>query len=361
MMTTPVDESTPTLDRISSEDLVEVPPVFARDLAGFSSDLPDSQHYHVFQRLKLLDNRFDLFDPYWAEIITAEEFLAASDFYDIEREVAHALRAGRTSYAKIIQDGVLARIRLYLDNYEPVDIEGTDRSERSLDTAEPIIVGELHCPHIEGVTATFENKIEQSEKIGIEVSAAGLGGGGWAHERLHASTASFTIAAPECKLICAHLRGHYVIWEHIDTKDQIVLTNVTGIHSLFLESLTGAPAYKETHLCEDPSNFARCLRELQSGVSVAKNLMNNLPLPRTSGVVGPNTVGEEWTTSREYTGRWGSTIARGNASLSAGASYTSRFVRTIKVTEALPYGFHYISRYRSARELPQQWVAQRIL
>ena len=360
-MTTPVDESTPTLDRISSHDLLEVPPVLSGDLSGFSSDLPDTQHYHVFERLKLLDNRFDLFDPYWAEIITAEEFLAASDFYDIEREDAHAFRTGRTSYAKIIQDGLFARIRLYLDNYEPVDIEGTHRDERSLDTAEPIIVGELHCPHIEGVTATFENRIERNEKIAIEVSAAGLGGGGWARERLHASTASFTIAAPECKLICAHLRGHYVIWEHIDTKDRIVLTNVTGIHKLFLQSLTGAAAYKETHLCEDPANFARCLRELQSGVSVAKNLMDNLPLPSTPGAVGPYAAMEEWTISREYTGRWGSGIAAGSASLSAGASYTSRFAQTIKVTAQLPYGFHYISRYRSARELPQQWVAQRIL
>jgi hypothetical protein len=360
-MTTPVDESTPTLDRISPHDLVEIPPVFSGDPSGFSSDLPDTQHYHVFQRLKLLDDRFDLFDPYWAEIITAEEFIAASDYYGLEREDAHALRAGRTSYAKIIQDGVFARMRLYLDNYEPVDIEGTHQDQRSLDTAEPIIVGELHCPHIEGVTATFENKIERSEKVGVEVAAAGLGGGGWTRERLHASTASFTIAAPECKLICAHLRGHYVIWEHIDTKDHIVLTNVTGIHGLFLQSLTGAADYKETHLCEDPANFARCFRELQSGVSIAKNLMNNLPLPRTPGVVGPAPVTEEWTSSREYTGHWGSKIAAGSASLSAGASYTSRFVRTIKVTAQLPYGFHYISRYRSARELPQQWVAQPIL
>jgi hypothetical protein len=178
---------------------------------------------------------------------------------------------------------------------------------------------------------------------------------------LHASTSSFTIAAPECKLICAHLRGHYVIWEHIDTKERIVLTNVTGIHKLFLQSLTGVAAYKETHLCEDPANFDRCFKELHSGVSTAKNLMENLPLPRTPGAVDPYEDTEEWTISREYTGNWGSEIVTGDAPLSVGASYTSRFVRTIKVTAHLPYGFHYISRYRSARELPQQWVAQRIV
>jgi hypothetical protein len=360
-MSSPVDEGMPTLDRISPYDLVELPPVFSDDLPGFSSDLPDTQRYHVFQRLKLLGDSFDLFDPYWAEIITVREFIAASDYYGIEREVAHALRESRTSYAKVIADGLFNRLRLYAANYEPVDIEGTHTDRRSLDTAEPIIVGELHCPHVNGVTATFENTIQRSEKLAVEVSAAGLGGGGWSRERLHASTASFTIAAPDCTLICAHLRGHYVIWEHIDTKDRIVLTNVTGIHKLFLQSLAAAGVYKETHLCEDPANYARCFKELQSGMSSAKNLMENLPLPRTPGVVGPYVDTEEWTISREYTGHWGAEIATGGPSLSAGATYTSRFVRTIKVTAQLPYGFHYISRYRSAHELPQQWVAQRIV
>ncbi|HEY2896320.1 MAG TPA: hypothetical protein VGJ12_04220 [Gemmatimonadaceae bacterium] len=359
-MSTPVDESTPTLDRSSSFDLVEVPPMFSGDLSGFSSDLPDTQRYHVFQRLKLLSERFDPFDPYWAEIITAEELIAASDYYDLEREAAHALRSGRTSYAKIIKDGIFARLRAYFEDYDTVDLEGTGTVEHSLDTAEPIIVGELHCPHVDGATATFENKIERSEKLGVEVTAAGLGGGGRAWERLHASTARFSIAAPECKLICAHLRGHYVIWEQRDTKERIVLTNVTGVHKLFLDSLTGSAAYRETHLCEDPANFARCLNELDSGVSVAKDLMDSLPLAQTPGTEGPYESEEEWTIAREYTGRWGSQISVGGGSLGAGATYTSRFVRTIKMTAKLPYGFHYISRYRSARELPQQWTAQRL-
>lgn len=359
-MSTPVDEGTPTIDRTSPFDIVEIPPVFSDDLPGNWSDLPETQQYHVFQRLKLFAEHFDLRDPYWAEIITVRELIAASDYYGVEREVAHALRTGRTSYANVIQDGLFIRLSLYAQNYEPVDIEGTSTGERSLDTAEPIIVGELHCPHVDGAVATFENTFARTEKLGLEVSAAGLGGGGWTRERLHASTASFSIAAPECKIICAHLRGHYVIWEHIDTKERIVLTNVTGIHKLFLQSLTGAAAFKETHLCEDPANFARCFKELQSGVSVAKNLMENLPLPRTPGAVDPYEDTEEWTISREYTGNWGLEIATGGPSLSAGATYTSRFVRTIKVTAKLPYGFHYISRYRSARELPQQWVAQRI-
>jgi hypothetical protein len=287
-MSTPVDEGTPTLDRTSPYDLVELPPVFSDDLPGFSSDLPETQRYHVFQRLKLLGQTFDLFDPYWAEIITVQELIAASDYYGIEREVAHALRESRSSYTKVIKDGLFKRLLRYVQNYEPVDVEGTDTDRRSLDTAQPIIVGELHCPHIKGITATFENKLEQSEKLGIEVTAAGFGGGGGTRERLFTSTASFTIEAPHCKLICAHLRGHYVIWEHLDTKERMVLTNVTGIHGLFLESLTGAPGYEDSHLCEYEDNYSRCFKELNSGVSATKELMEWLPLARTPGAKDPH-------------------------------------------------------------------------
>jgi hypothetical protein len=140
----------------------------------------------------------------------------------------------------------------------------------------------------------------------------------------------------------------------------MILTNVTGIHKLFLQSLTDVAAYKETHLCGDPANFARCWKELNSGVSTAKDLMESLPLGLTPGTVEPYEDEDEWTSSREYTGSWGSEIILGDASLSASVTYTSRFVRTIKVVAKLPYGFHYISRYRSARELPQQWAAQRL-
>jgi len=360
-MTTPVDEEMPTIDRISPDDLLEVPPVFSGDLAGFSSDLPETQEYHVFQRLKLFGESFDALDPYWAEIMTAQEFIAASDYYGVEREVAHALRTGRTSYARVIKDGLIARMGMYLRNYEPVDVEGTNTDKRSLDTAEPIIVGELHCPHIKGVTATFENKLEQSEKLGIEVTAAGFGGGGGTRERLYTSTASFTIEAPHCKLICAHLRGHYVIWEHLDTKERMVLTNVTGIHGLFLESLTGAPGYEDSHLCEDEDNYARCYKELNSGVSTTKELMELIPLKRTPGARDPSPRTDEWSTAREYTGNWGLKLGEKESSPGAGVTYTARFVRTITISLDLLYGFNYIMRYRSPRELPQQWVARRIV
>ena len=359
-MSTPVDEEMPTMDRISHKDLWEIPPVLTGHLAGFSSDLPETQKYHVFQRIKLFGETFEPTDPYWTELITAQEFIAASDYYNVERDVAHALRLGGASYARVVRDGLFARLRAYLANYEPVDVEGRNTDQHSLDTAEAIVVGELHCPHVDGVKATFENKVARSEKIGIEVKAGGGGGGGWARELLQATTATMSAAAPDCQLICAHLRGHYVIWEHIDTKERMVLTNITGVHKLFLRSLTGDPAYEDAHLCADPANFARCLKELGSGVSVAKNLMGSLPLARTAGALDPYIEEEEWTTSREYTGHWGSEIDVKGAKLGASVSYTSSFVHTIKVTVELPYGFHYISRYRSARELPQQWVAQRI-
>jgi hypothetical protein len=220
-----------------------------------------------------------------------------------------------------------------VQNYEPVDVEGTDADRRSLDTAEPIIVGELHCPHIKGITATFENKLEQSEKVGIEVTAAGFGGGGGTRERLYTSTASSTIEAPHCKLICAHLRGHYVIWEHLDTKERMVLTNVTGIHGLFLDSLTGAPGYEDSHLCEHEDNYSRCFKELNSGVSATKELMEWLPLARTPGARDPSKRTDEWSTSREYTGNWG------------GAS--SEYARSRPLTH-----HHYALRPRLRRMLP---------
>lgn len=358
-MTTPVDEGMPTIDWISRDDLLGDPPLSSDDLAGFSSDLPETQQYHVFQRLKLFDETFEALDPYWAEIITAQEFIAASDYYGVEREAAYALRTGRTSYAKVIKDGMVARMGMYLKNYVPIDIEGTDTDQRSLDTAEPIIVGELHCPHVTGATATFENKIERSEKIGVEVTAAGLGGGGWSRERLFSSTVRLPIVSPGCTLICAHLRGHYVIWEHSDTKERIILTNVTGIHQLFLQPLSGAAAYKETHLCADPRGYARCWKELDSGISARKELMEMVPADRFPGVELPKEIEVEWSTSREYTGNWGTDTLAEDAPLIASVTYTSRFVRTIKVKTVLPLGFRYIWRFRSARELPLQWAARR--
>jgi hypothetical protein len=122
--------------------------------------------------------------------------------------------------------------------------------------------------------------------------------------------------------------------------------------------LPGAAAYKETHLCADPANFARCWKELDSGVSTAKELMEEFPRARMPGALDPAESEVEWSTSREYTGSWGPELSAGDASLSASVSYTSRFVRTITVNTKLPLGFHYISRYRSARELPQQWAAK---
>ena len=192
-------------------------------------------------------------------------------------------------------------------------------------------------------------------------SAAGFGGGGGTRERLYASTESFTIEAPYCKLICAHLRGHYVIWEHLDTKERMVLTNVTGIHGLFLESLTGVPAYEDTHLCEHANGYARCLKELDSGVSLTKELMVAFPVKRTPGWKDPRERTDEWSTTREYTGNWGLKLGEKESLRGAGVTYTARFARKVTITLALLQGFDYITRFRSARELPQQWVAQRIV
>ncbi len=205
--------------------------------------------------------------------------------------------------------------------------------------------------------ATFESKDETGTEIGVEVTAAGLGGGGWTTAKLFSSGTKFSIDARNCKVLYAHLRGHYVIWMPVDEsagKPPIVLMNVTGIHELYSDALDD----DEFHLCSKAESFDRFMTELSSGYSVAKNEMKYLRMPITGGDSRPREEFDEWETSRTYEGRWGSEIPMGDAKLDVGVTYSSHFIHTIRVTETLPYGYRYIGKYRSIRELPQQWAAR---
>jgi hypothetical protein len=137
------------------------------------------------------------------------------------------------------------------------------------------------------------------------------------------------------------------------------MTNITGIHKLVDRRLSTVPGYQSAHLCEKSGNYENLLKELDSGVSTEKDLLDSLALEDSPGAKDPYEAVDEWTTSREYTGSWASEFKIGGATFKAGVTYTSRFEQTIKVTEYLPRGYHYISRYRSARELPQQWTARK--
>jgi hypothetical protein len=342
----PVLDRTAILTPSGQEEKIEIP----------LSEPPELHTLHVFQRLLLLRDRFDLRDPYWMEIITAQEYIAAAEYYGFDRDTASTLRVNGKSYGSVMKDGALERMLLYLKDYDTVDITpGKDR--RSLDTADPIIVGELHCPYVDDALATFENKDVEGTEIGVEVNAAGLGGGGGSSAKLFSSGTKFAVQARNCKVLLAHLRGHYVIWMPVDessNKPPVVLTNVTGIHDLYADALPD----DEFHLCSKAESFDRFVAELSSGYSLAKNEMKDLKLPVTGGESGPREVFDEWETSRTYEGRWGSGIPLRDAILDVGATYSSHFIHTIRVTETLPYGYRYIGKYRSTRELPQQWAAR---
>jgi hypothetical protein len=353
-MTSPVDEGLPTFDPFETS----TPWPWGEKLEVAAPEPPELHKYHVFERLLLLRNTFAPRDPYWAEIITAEEYIAAAEHYNVDRETAYILRMNELSYGSVIKDGALVRMLLFLKNWDTVDY-APGKNRHSLDTAEPIVVGELHCPIVDGAAATFETTYETGKEIGVEVTAKGVGGGGWSNEQVFATGTKFSIKAPFCKLLCAHLRGHYVIWKNLDDENQrLVLANVTGIHDLFPVNIDDDPRYREDHLCRQPDMFENCYRELNSGYSVEKEQMRWVPRPQSGGQSGPEDF-DKWTTKRVYKARWGSELTLAGATVGAGVSITSHFLQEIKVTEMLPYGYDYICRYRSVRELPAEWAGKR--
>lgn len=324
--------------------------------SGFSMLPPPAHRYHVFQRLKLLSQLFDPFDPHWTEIIPLREFLAAADHYNVEREVAHSLRLGREHYVKAVRDGLFQRLLSWLKLYDQVDLEhDPGNAKRPFGTADPLIVGELHCPSVSSAKAVFETSSKHKSKIGMEVTAAGVGGGGWSRERVYASGSKLSINAPECALLCAYLSGHYVIWRHLEQPDQLlVLVNVTGIDKLFASPLNDDARYASVHLCDKAGTFDSFVKEIDAGVLVSREDYVQFKTPMASG---EHVDTAEWETTREYSGHWGVEAEYKGQKLGGAVTFTSTFTEAIKVEVTCPPGYHYVGRFRSARELPQQWAA----
>ena len=324
--------------------------------SGFSMLPPPAHRYHVFQRLKLLGDRFDPVDPYWTEIITLREFLAAADHYNVEQEVAQSLRLGQEQYVKAVRDGLFQRMLSWLKLYDQVDLEKEPgNAKRPFGTADPLIVGELHCPAVDGAKAAFETTSTHKSKVGLEVTAAGVGGGGWSRERVYASGSKLTVKAPECALLRAYLSGHYVIWRHVDRSDDLlVLVNVTGIDKLFASPLSEHETYAEVHLCDKPETFGRFVKEIDAGMLVSRQDYVQFETPMATG---EHIDTAEWETTREYSGHWGVDAQYKGQKLGGAVTFTSTFTEVIKVEVTCPPGYHYVGRFRSARELPQQWAA----
>jgi hypothetical protein len=328
-----------------------------RALAWQSDSIRRSVHReHVFQRLLRLREYFELTDPYWAEIVTVQEFLAVAGEYGFETDTARALHVGRTTYVQAIRDGVFTRLVSILQDYDPVDIEGTPgEAKRPLSIEGPIIVGELHCPAIDDAKATFEAISKRKSNIGVEITAAGIGGGGRTRERVFASGSKMTIAAYECAVLCAYLSGYYEIWRHADRKDDLlVLTNVTGVTSLEADRLDNFPDYAESHVCDKPWAYDHFRREIDAGMLVAGREYNEFRTPLALEHVDHT----EWEETYEYSGRWGFDASLDGQKIAGGVTYKSTFTTTMKIDVVCPKGYHYISRFRSAQELPQQWAAE---
>ena len=341
---------TPTMDPVGLETQVVID--------GGAAEPFRPREHHVFQRLKRLRHLFELTDPYWAEIVTMPEVIAVADYYGFEVEVARTLRVGDITYAKAIRDGMLARLSATLEDYDPVDVEGTPgNARRNFSTTNPIVVGELHCPWVDGAKATFASTSTRARKIGIEIKAKGLGGGGGTRERVFASSSTMTVEAPQCAVLLTSLSGHYEIWKRVGTEDDLLLlTNVTGATSLEADDLDKYPDYAESHLCDKPWAFDHLEKEIKHGTLVAGADYDSFGTPVTEESLKE----AEWTKSYEYSGRWGFETELAGKKLGGAVTYTSTFTSTIKIGVSCPKGYRYISRFRASEELPQQWAAKGI-
>ncbi len=312
---------------------------------------------HVFQRLKESSRLFEARDPYWAQIITAPELIAVADHYGFERGAARSLRLGQTRYAAAIRDGVFERLLATLKDYDPVDVEGRPGdAKRPFATSDPIVVGELHCPQVDGAKATFKAKAVQASNIGIEISAAGIAGGGGTRERVFATSAEIKIAAPQCAVLLANLSGHYEIWKRVGTEDDIlVLTNVTGVAGLEADDLDAYADYADSHLCDKAWAFDRLDAEIGQGSLVGGQDYKLFKTP-----VGDAVDGTEWKETFEYAGRWGFEAEDHGVKFGGAVTYKSTFTTKIEIKVNCPKGYRYISRFRASRQLPQQWAAKRL-
>ena len=312
---------------------------------------------HVLQRVQLLPED-ELTDPFIANVFSEQEFLAASAHFGQEIDAARAVRTGEKTYARVIRDGVWARFRLYTTNFDIVE------EYLPLETLDPVPVGELHCPNISGSTGTFTSGLTTGRKIGLRIRAAGFAGGGWTEEKKFHQQSVITISAGHCAVLVANLSGDYSIWQKLDDRQHYeVLVNITGIGGLYdLPLEQSADFDPREHICTRDDAYALLEREVGRGRLRVGHEYDRFAPSSTETNPKPYVHQTKWTREREYHRSWGLSVTSEKVGeLSIGGDMTSTFVHEVEIEAQCPKNHSYIGRYRSARELPQQWgVSARI-
>jgi hypothetical protein len=294
------------------------------------------------ERLRLFDQE-DLAAPTAIYIAPLSDFLAASSAFGVERPLAQQLASGAQSYARVVRDGLLQRLKLWFAEYDIV------KDRQPLAPLGAMLVGELHCPNVPGATAQLEARSKSDRSIALDITAGGVGGGGWTHSRGVSTTATISASAGSCLGLYVHLDGTYSTWKHPDTHRIAILVNVTKIEQLFPRDLASTPS----HLCTQHETYHRFLKQVELGnLALGEDYVWYEPQTKNPTTPAP-TYTTRWEQSREYTCNAAFDVALGTV----GVTLTSRFVQEVEVTTALPWNHNYIGRYESPCALPQQWGA----
>lgn len=309
------------------------------------------QRLHSFERLLLFTDE-ELLAPTAAMIVREREYLALAQAYGATIDIARRVSTGALPYARAVKSGLLRELSLWFRNFN------TSGERHQLSLGAPILVGEIHCPLVEGATGELTVSSTKEHNIGLEISAAGFGGGGWTKETHYTNSSTVPVSAGHCVGLFAHLSGSYTAWTHLDTGDQILLVNVTGIGSVYGRELSTRPNYDpETHFCMQETSYVSFLTSVKSGhLSIGLDYDRVTPSSSASDPALQSFT-SKWTTAREYHIK--ADIGGEDGKLPAGAVVegTSRFVEEVEATLRLPANFDYIGQYSSARHLPQQWAA----
>lgn len=346
---------TPTFAPSIHQHEVPLPQV---QLPGFSG--PSDKHerrplssLHVLQRVRLMDEG-ELRDPFIANIISEREFLAVSAHFGVEVDVARALRTGTATYAKVIADGTFVRIKQYTNYFDILE------EHLPLETQDPVPVGELHCPLVDGSSSTFTCGRTDKRKIGLHIKAGGIAGGGWTRTTQFHRESQITVGPGECALLVVKLSGDYSIWKKLaDPAHLEVLVNITGIGNVYDVPLEDSRDFDPlTHVCSRADGYDLLRREVESGrLRIAQEYERFGPRSR-SATESKYVHRAAWTSEREYHRSWGAAFeSEALGALTGGAEVVATFVHKVDVAVTCPKGHDYIGRYRSAIELPQQWAA----
>jgi hypothetical protein len=264
------------------------------------------------------------------------------------------LRNGTATYTRVIADGTLARLKQYTNDFDILE------EHLRLETQDPVPVGELHCPLVAGSSSAFTCGRTTRRKIGLHIKAAGITGGGWTQTTKFHKESQITIGPGECALLVAMLSGDYSIWRKLGDPGHLeVLVNITGIGSVYDIPLEDSRDFEPlTHLCAREDGYALLRKEVDSGRIRIDHEYDRIKPYAKGGTSHENVHRVKWTREREYHRTWGAKFhSSALGELSGGAEVVSTFVREVDVSVTCPKGYDYIGRYRSARELPQQWTA----